>query len=63
MGFWSHDLLDLTVNWVLFKLAKSVIRRVNWPVVGPFLLLSWVVVLVRLEILKSDLLRFRHVLT
>ena len=48
MSFWSHDLLDLTVNRVLLKLSKPVVGRVNWPLVEPFLLLSWVVILVGL---------------
>lgn len=63
IGLRLHDLFHLFMNWILLYFSKSVISRINWPIVWSLLLLSRIVVLMRFEIHLSHLLSFRHILS
>ena len=63
MSLRFQDLLDLLVNGILFHFSKPVIGGINRPVVGPNLLLSRIIVLVRFQVHLPDLFSFRHILS
>lgn len=63
MGLRVQHLLDLVVNGVLLDFAEAEVSWVNWPVVRPLLLLSWIIILVRLQVLQPHFFWLRHIFT
>lgn len=60
---WCHNLLHLTIDDIFSNLAKSKIWRINSPIIRPFFLLSWIIILMRFKIHLSYLFRLWHILS
>lgn len=63
VGFGLQHLLDLVVHWVLLYLAETEISGIHWPVVRTLLLLPGIIILMRFEVLLTDLFSLWHILT